>query len=636
MVPPALERVVKTCLAKDSDDRWQTAHDLKLQLEWIAEGGSLAGVPAPVVARRKSRERLRLAVLAATAMTAALLGIFYMKRAPEEVRVVRATIKPAPNTVLSFISGSAAGFAISPDGLRLAYAATSSDGKVLLWVRPIDSLQAQPFPDTEGARFPFWSPDSRFIGFFAGGKLKKVEAAGGPPLTLCDAPFGRGGTWNREGVILFTPSQSSPVHRVPAAGGEAIPVTTLDQSKNMQSHRWPFFLPDGHHFLYLAGGPYTSKESPTNTIMVGSIDSRESKALFPSYSNAIYASGRIVFLRQHTLMAQPFDAKSLKLTSDALPIADPVQQDEARIIGLFSASENGVLTYAEGSSGSDRQFIWVDRSGNKVGDIPGADAYEDGLISPNGKTVLFTLVSSGKDIWTYDLARGVKTRLTFGSTSSQINSSGVWSPDGRRVAYASARGGKFGIYQRAVDGSGKEEIAVSEDASPTYPNDWSPDGKVLAFNASKPPLWEIWMAPLDGSGKPYAFLHSQFTQFGARFSPDGKFVTYFSYESGRPEVYVVPFPGPGGKWQVSTGGGTWPRWGHNGKEIFYLSLDNKIMAAEVKGGGAGFEVGKGRALFETRPYWTGGGTFDVAPDSQRFLIDYSLQQPNAAITLVVN
>jgi WD40 repeat protein len=365
--------------------------------------------------------------------------------------------------------------------------------------------------------------------------------------------------------------------------------------------------------------------------MVGSIDSKESKALFPNYSNAIYASGRIVFLRQHTLMAQPFDAKSLELTSDALPIADPVQQDEGRIVGLFSASENGVLTYAEGSSGADRQFLWVDRSGNKVGDIPGADAYEDGLISPNGKTVLFTLESSGSDIWTYDLARGVKTRLTFGSTSS----GGVWSPDGRRVAYTSVSGGKFGIYQRAVDGSGKEEIVVSGDVSPTYPNDWSPDGKMLAFHTSAGVLG-IWMAPLDGSGKPYAFLRSQFYQFGARFSPNGKFVTYCSIESGRSEVYVVPFPDPGGKWQVSTGGGTWPRWGHNGKEIFYLSPDNKIMAAEVKGSGAGFEVGKGRALFESRPYRTGGAPFDVTPDSQRFLIDYSLQQPNTAITLVVN
>jgi serine/threonine protein kinase/Tol biopolymer transport system component len=639
MTPPALERLVRGCLEKDPDERWQTAHDIKLQLRAVAEGGSTAGVPAPVMARRKSRERILLAALAVMAMAAGLLGILYVRRTPEEARVVRASIKPAPNTVLSLIGPSRAGFAVSPDGLRLAYTATSAEGKVLLWVRPIDSLQAQLLPGTEGAGYPFWSPDNRFIGFFAGGRLKKVDATGGPPLTLCDAINGRGGTWNREGVILFAPTTSSPVHRVPAAGGEPTPITTLDQSKNVQSHRWPFFLPDGRHFLYVAGGPFSSQESPTNTIMVGSLDSKESKALFRNYSNAIYASGRIVFLREHTLMAQPFDAKNLELTGDALPIADLVQQDEGRIVGLFSASQNGVLTYVEGSSGADRQLIWVNRSGNRVGDVPGADAYDDGLISPDGKTVLFTLSSSGSDIWTYDLARGVKTRLTFGAASAQANNGGVWSPDGRRVAYTSLRGGKFGIYQRAADGSGGEEIVVSGDRSPMYANDWSPDGKILAFYTSNSDLggfFELWMAPLGGSAKPYPFLQGQFSQLGARFSPDGKFVTYFSTESGRPEVYVVRFPGPGGKWQVSNGGGTWPRWGQNGKEIFYLSPDSKIMASEVKNGGAGFEVGAGHALFETRPYRTGGATFDVAPDSQRFLIDYSLQQPNTAITLVVN
>jgi eukaryotic-like serine/threonine-protein kinase len=637
MTPPALERLVRGCLEKDPDERWQTAHDVKLQLRAIAEGGSQSGLPAPVSARRRFRERLGWAAAGVAALLAVAFAFGYFQRAPSQAHAIRAYIKPMEKSSFVF-AGTASGFGLSPDGRSLAYVATTPEGKALIWVRPIDSLQAQPLAGTEGAGFPFWSPDSRFIGFFAGGKLKKIEASGGPPLTLCDAPTGRGGAWNREGIILFTPSVSSPLHRVSVAGGAATPITTLDASRNEASHRWPSFLPDGRHFLYVAGSSFTPRDTPSNSLLVGSLDSKESKLLFHTHANAIYGSGHILFLRQNTLMAQPFDPKRLELTGDAFPVADPVQEDEGRMHGIFSSSENGALTYAEGVSGQDRQLIWVDRSGKKLGEVPGADAYADPQISPDGKRLAFTLESSGYDIWVYDIARAVKTRLTFGAASSQqANQAGVWSPDGRQIAYSCARPAKYGLCLRPSDGSGNEEFIHPGNEQPRYPNDWSPDGKVLACYEAKQGALEIWMLPLSGERKPYPFLQSPFNELGARFSPDGKWVAYTSLESGRPEVYVVPFPGPRGKWQVSTGGGTWPRWRRDGKEIFYLSPDNKIMAAQVRASGSSFEVGAIQPLFETRPYRAFiNGSYDVTADGQRFVIAYEAGQPTAAITLVVN
>jgi eukaryotic-like serine/threonine-protein kinase len=632
---PGLIRVLlHRCLLKDPKQRLQAIGEARIVTEkYLADPNA---EPAAVGEAKKNHERL-LSIIAATALFAAIfLGILYWRRAPEEPRVTRSQIKPMLNSSLVFGGPGSGGFAPSPDGRRLAYVATTSEGKTLLWVRPLDSLQAQPLAGTEGAATPFWSPDSRFIGFFAGGKLKKIEASGGPPLTLCDAATGRGGTWNQEGVILFTPTVASPILRVSAVGGTATPITALDTSKNESSHRWPYFLPDGRHFLYVTGSSFTPKESPTNSILVGSLDSKESKMLFHAHANAIYASGHVLFLRQNTLMAQPFDAKRLELTGEAFPIADPVQEDEGRFHGVFSTSENGVLTYVEGVSGRDRQLIWVDRSGNKLGEVQGADAYADTQISPDGKRLSFTLEASGYDIWVDDLARGVKTRLTFGSSSSQANQAEVWSPDGRQIAYSCARPGKFGLCVRPSDGSGNEEVILAGTENPRYPNDWSPDGKVLAYYESRLGVLGIWMLPLSGERKPFPFLQSPFNQLGARFSPDSKWLAYFSVESGRPEVYVVPFPGPGGKWQLSTGGGTWPRWRRDGKEIFYLSPDNKVMAAEVRGNGSSFEIGAVRALFETRPYRSGGAAFDVSADGQRFIIEYAQEQPTAAITLVVN
>ncbi|HXT74273.1 MAG TPA: protein kinase [Candidatus Angelobacter sp.] len=636
MSPPALDRTVKICLAKDPDERFQSVHDMKLQLEWIRDGVSQAGVLAPVAGHRKTREGIAWAAAALLVIVAAIFATGYFLRAPTDAPAIRAFIKPAANTSITSYNGGTAGFAISPDGLRLAYVALGPDGRSLLWVRPMDSLQAQPLDGTEGASMPFWSADSRFIGFFAGGKLKKIEASGGPPLTLADAPGGRGGTWNRDGTILFVPFFSTPLFRVSAAGGAATPVTALDRSRNESTNRWPYFLPDGRHFLYLAGNPLTPTGSPTNSIMVGSLDSKETKFLFHNHSNAIYASGHLLFLRQNTLMAQPFDTKRLELYGDAIPIAEDVEDVAPRVQGSFSASDNGTLAYLEtGSAG--RQLLWFDRSGKQVGAVPGTDSYADPQLSPDGKKLAFVVESPATDLWIYDIARSVKTRFTFGSG----NEGPRWSHDGTQIAYTSIRNGEFGIYAKAADGSGHEEVLVPPGPEQIYPLDWSPDGKLLAYSG-----WELgttaqsqlWILPLKDR-KPY--IVSQLQQSSTpstRFSPDGKWLAYSSTESGRSEVYVTPFPGPGGKWQVSTDGGSFPQWGHDGSELFYISPDDKLMSVQVKENGSSFVVGTVRPLFQTKPYFGlfTANLFDVTADGQRFIIPYDSGQANRTISLVLN
>ncbi len=592
MTPQVLDYAIRTCLAKDPDKRWQTVQDLAHVLTWIGQGGARAGAFEPRAGRHKARERWLFAALAVTTVALLVLGVREARRTPVEENVIRSYIKPMAGS--SLLVSDASGFSLSPDGRTLAYVASTSDRKTVLWIRPIDSLRAQPLAGTSGAKYPFWSPDGRFVGFFAGGKLKIIEPSGGPSLTLCDAADGRGGTWNRDGVILFAPGVNSAIHRVSASGGKAVPVTTLESSNNEISHRWPCFLPDGRHFLFLAGSVFTSTENPTNTILLGSLDSRETRPLMRTHAGALYASGQILFLRQNTLMAQPLDLRRLELAGDAFPVADPVQEAEIFCRGLFSASENGRLAYVEGRAGAERQLVWYDRSGKQVGVVPGNGAYACPRISPDGKRLLFYLDSGGYDIWTYDMVRGVKSPQTFGSSSSQGNVFPNWSPDGR-----------------------------------------PPDGKTLLYHEGSQGGWSIWVLPLTGDRKPHPFSKAPYSSRDAVFSPDGKWVAYCSSESGEYRVYIAPFPGPGGKWLVSSGAGYSPRWRRDGREIFYFSPDNEVMAVDVKPAVNLVEVGTPHALFETFSYGV-FGRFDVTPDGQRFIVPFEAGEPGTAITLVVN
>jgi eukaryotic-like serine/threonine-protein kinase len=639
MTPPQLDRVVKKCLAKEPEKRWQAASDVCDELTWIAEGGSQAGVPAPTIALRKGPLRnIRVAwsVAAIIVIIAALVAgaFWYFRRAPQDAQTMRFFVS-LPDTWSLATAGSTGApnpLAVSPDGHRVAFLAKSADGKYLLWVRSLDTLAAQGLTGTDGAAHPFWSPDSRFLGFFAGGKLKKIEVSGGPPVTLCDAPNDRGGAWSQDGVIVFAPGYPAALQKVSASGGVSTAATVLGQGET--AHVRPFFLPDGRHFLYRV---YVSSAG-AGPIFVASLDSAERKLLLSADSaNVLYTQGHLLFLRETTLMAQPFDTRRLLLTGEAFPIAEQIQTQATPPSGVFSASGNGVLAYQTGTGAAGSQLAWFDRSGKQIGALGDSAVYGDLELSPDSKRASVSVpdqAGKGRDIWVYDVARGLRTRFTF-DPADELES--IWSPDGSRVVFNSRRKGHLELYQKASSGAGAEE-ALLEDNLDKYPVSWSPDGRFILYIGTGTTTGnDLFVLPLSGDRKPFPFLNTQFNEGPGQFSPDGRWVVYASNESGRYEVYVAPFPGPGGKWQISTSGGVWPRWRHDGTEIFYLGLDNKLMAAAVNGKGASFEVGAVKPLFATRTTFGFRYSYDVSPDGQRFLINTVPEQATSApITVVLN
>jgi Tol biopolymer transport system component len=630
MSPPALDHVVKTCLAKDPDERWQTAHDLMQELKWIAGSGSEAGKAAPAVVRGRNRERLAWMAATATlllALIAALFVIAHLRQPPVGIRPIRFSI-PTPN-----LTNIGDDFAISADGGHLAFDGTDSSGKTRLWVRQFDSLTTQPLQETDGAARPFWSPDSRFIGFFAGGKLKKIDVSGGAPQTLCDAPFGQGGTWNRDGVIVFAPRWGSPLYRVSAAGGEAAPVTTLDQSRE-SSHGWPQFLPDGRHFLYLS-------IQEKRGIYVGSLDSKQTRRILDSDFNVAYAPpGYLLFARESALMAQPFDSDKLELTGEPFPVADQVgHYTYGR--SLFTMSENGVLV-SESDQIVNSQLAWHDRAGKQISTVGPPGNYYSIWLSPDEKRVAVERAEmSNIDIWLIDIARNSPTRFTFDPAPDR---NPIWSPDRSRIVFASNRTGRVDLYVKPASGSSNEELLLKTSGGGNpFPSDWSSDGKLILYtevNAKSTP--DIWMLPLEGDRTPKPFLQDDFNKRGAKFSPDRRWIAYSSDESGEEEVYVRPFPGPGGKYPVSIAGGSQPRWRRDGKELFYISADRKLIAVNVKTGST-FESGVVRPLFDTRirslPVWGPSFTRDnygVSSDGQRFLINDATEIAAPVLTVVLN
>jgi Tol biopolymer transport system component/predicted Ser/Thr protein kinase len=641
MAPPALDRVVKKCLAKEPEKRWQAASDVCDELMWIAEGGSQTGMPAPVAPSRKGPlgdARLAWLVVVVLFLAVLALGSFaYFQRAREQKQTVRFSVFPPDKWSLAgtgqVTTGASAPVAISPDGQRVAFVAASADGKTLLWVRSLDALTAQDLAGTEGATSPFWSPDSRSLGFFAGGKLKKIDVSGGPPIALCDAPDNRGGTWSRDGVIVFAPTNISALQKVSASGGIPTSATVLVPAE--LGHIRPSFLPDGRHFLYSTIAPRSGSGGP---IYLGSLDSDERKLLLNATSaNALYTQGYLLFLRETTLIAQPFDARRLALTGDAFPIADQIRiSGSMQPYAYFSASENGALAYQTSTEAGGSQLLWFDRTGKQIGALGDSAAYTDLELSPDGKRASVSIPDEGKgrNIWLYDVARGLRTRFTF-DPADQLTS--IWSPDGSRIVFNSRRKGSLDLYQKAASGAGSEEMLL-EDNLDKFPTSWSPDGRfILYVSVGASRSNDLFVLPLTGDRKPFPILQTQFSEPEGRISPDGRWVVYCSNESGRNEIYVAPFPGPGGKWQISTAGGYFPRWRHDGTEIFYLAPDNKLMAAVVNGKGAGFEVGAVKPLFATRIVFAAGYQYDVSADGQRFLIDAAPEQAaSTPITIVLN
>ncbi len=642
MSPPALDRVVKTCLAKDPEDRWQTAHDVKLELKWVAEGGSQAGVPAPVVSRRKNRELLAWSLFAFSTLAAAALAAGYIRRAPAPARALRASIMLPEKRFLDFA-------ALSPDGGQLAFVAGVPGGKRQLWVRSLDGLSSRPLDGTENADLPFWSPDSRTIAFFADGKLMKIEATGGSAVTLCDAaPNGLGGTWSRQGVILFG-SPGAGLNRVPDSGGTPAPATQLDSTRHETTHRYPSFLPDGRHFIYMAANLAGAPDDPANQIRLGLIDSKEDRALIPAHSNTIYvpasagsSEGHLVFDLNGTLFAQRFDTKKILVSSERLPIAERILRYELFWrYSVFAASENGMVVYGSAAA-IPSQLLWFDRFGRQTGSFGEPSLYESrssqGVgrlrISPDGRRLAATVFDSSKraaDVWLYDFARGIRSRFTSGPSD---NTDPVWSPDGEQIVFQSDRKHQGDLYRKPTNGGNEEPILEGEGQRTA--DDWSPDGRFLALESREPRgerRVSLLILALDGKGTLTTFLRRRADFGDARFSPDGRWLAFTSEESGRNEIYAAPFPGPGGRVQLSTSGGVMPRWRRDGKELFYLSADLRLMSVEIQTSGATLDAGVPKVLFEPHPL---PSFFDVSPDGQRFLLIPSGVEQSPPMTLVQN
>ena len=637
-VPPRLRELLRRCLQKDPKQRLQAIGEVRVTMEEI-----LAGSPdvttltaAPVDARLKLRERIAwFSAVALLTIVAALLGIGYFSRAPKPVQTIISQIGPPENTKFVLAGLSAGPPAVSPDGNSLAFAARSADGKQLLWVRSLDGATERALAGTEGATFPFWSFDSRSLAFFANGKLYRIDTAGGPLLALCDAASGRGGAWGADDTILFA-LLSGPIFRVPASGGAPQPVTKLTESLSQYSHRWPQFLPDARHFLFL--GQATS--SGDSTIYIGSLDGGEPKLLLRNESNAIYAPpGYLLFVRQGTLLGQRFDANKLQLTGDALPLAGHDAVDSAMAKGNFSVSENGILLYSGGAV-SEARLLWFDRMGKQLAETARVDVYGFPRISPNGRKLAVSRASgaSTSSIWIFDLDRGTSSRLTFSAGRDELP---VWSPDGKFIAFASTQGGKRHIYQQAADGTGNATLVVPGEGDEIFPS-WSSDGRYLIFqshsNQGNSP-WEIWAEPLFGDHKIFPVAQNpHFLRGTPTLSPGGKWLGYDSDESGRMEVYLTPFLRGGGKWQVSPGGGGCARWRADGRELFYMSLDNKLMSVEISEQSSSVVIGKVQPLFQTNPVPRAPECmYDITPDGQRFVVvTLALELGSQPETLVVN
>ena len=622
--PAWLERLVRRCLAKDPEDRYYSMHDVVLDLR-------TPFVETTTTPTNTNRWPLALAAVMTAATVA--VSVIHFREIREQPHLFKLTVLSPEKAQLNDQYSIPA---VSPDGRRVAFVATT-DGKEDLWVRDLDSLAARALPGSSGAKYPFWSPDSRAIAFFADDKLKRVDLAGGPALNLCDSGMARGGTWSKKGIIVWG-GFGTGLFSVPAAGGT--PSTAAMKAPGAGDQRFPWFLPDGRHYLFTE----TAREIQESGVYVADLESKGRKRLIAEVTNAVYSPpGYLLFVRDGTLMAQHFDADKLELAGDAVPVAGQVDSQATQAQNQFSVSQNGVLAYTAGRSGAGSILHWFDRSGRVTGMLGAPNAISWGAISPDGNTVAVQRVEQGlRDIWLHDLARGAASRFTFGPGSKGYP---AWSPDGRFLSFFSQRDGIGRPYKRATSGTGQDEVLsvpLGEPPGATVVEGWSSDGRYAVLRVVNPKtLRDIWVLSFNQSGDlavkgtPLPYLLTEFDELYGRISPDGRWLAYTSNESKRNEIYVQSFPTPGGKLPVSTNGGERSVWRRDGKELYFVSPDGKMMAAEVKSG-AKFEVGVPKPLFNVRLSRGMDPWFDVTKDG-RFLIPVQLEQSaNVPITVVVN
>jgi Tol biopolymer transport system component len=637
MTPPALDRLVKTCLVKDPDERWQTAHDVRLQLRQITEGGSQSGVAgstsaaAPLAADKNRQRYLRWAVLALIAAGAAAAG--YFAREPHPTPPVWGGLN------ITGELGEEGSFVLSNDGSRLAYVAADPQGRVLLWVRKLDSPKVLPLEGTAGAEYPFWSADGRSIGFFADGKLKRIEADGQDLQTVCDAPNGRGGTWNRDGLIVFTPNAVGGLAKVSSAGGTVAPITHTSESLN---HRFPHFLQDGRHFLFT----HAFGKRDEDGIYLGSIDSPELKLVSagPS-SNAAYASGYLLVVRDGKLLAQPFDLRRLQATGSPSLVSDGVRVAFDRRAADFSVAQNGMLVFLS-SVGSGQRLVWFDREGKELGvAIPDIGNPTSGLmagaLSPSSDRVAVARArGNGSDIWIYNLKTALGTRLTF---TDDFNESPIWSPDSSNVVFTRNLSDHYELRLKSISGAGEEQVLVKATGN-LLASAWSRDRRYVYYSGD---VFGVsgkaqgMALAMEGDGhKAIAATQSQGNVFGGSFSPDNKWLAYVSDETGRLEVYVTSFPNHAGKWQLSTGGvdgalaTTWTGAGAE-TEVIFRDLQSHLISVPVRAEGTSFSQGAPHVLLGGRSL-ASSRFIDVTRDGKRILVGLPPENASTPLTLLLN
>jgi serine/threonine protein kinase/Tol biopolymer transport system component len=640
LVPPMLDRVVAACLAKDPADRLQSAHDVAMELRWIAEAKqSKSGKP--------SAEFNRQWVIAAAALLSVFISLagfagYRWAKSSAQPLPLHAEIPP-PDKFSLDATGDAGGMPVlSPQGDKIAFVAHSGETK-LLWVRALGSDAAQQLDGTAGAAHPFWSPDGRFIGFFAGGKLLRIAATGGPVATIADAPNSRGGSWSTDDVIVFAPDFNGPLAKVSAQGGTTEPATVIDRARHT-THRWPWFLPDGKHFIFLATS-HTGGDPKANGIYFGSLDSTENHLLLASDSAAEYASGYLLYRANTALVAQPFDPQKGVLSGSATPLVNNLRDDVGVWRSIFAVSQNGLMVYQRGSTDAAKShLVMFDRSGKTLADYDPQEAtanarallgVRDVRLSPDNKRVAF---ASGTDIWTLDLERKTKTRITF---DQQVIQEPAWSLDGKTLIFSAqltSGGGNVEIRSKSADGSGPENALFAENNNYHLPG-WSPDGKYVTY------LWgegekmvSLWIRPANGEGKPVAAVQPPSPQSNLsayRISPDGHWVAYASDESGQQDIYITTFPEGKGKWRVSANSGAYPAWSGNGRELFFKDLTDTIFVCSVTPKGSEIEVGTPQRLFHAASPGI-GVSFDVTSDGKRLLINHSEEEAQVPLQLVTD
>jgi serine/threonine protein kinase/WD40 repeat protein len=604
-VPAELQPLLRSCLEKD----------YKRRLRDIGDAWRMLETPTHTTGLRHSS----LAWIAAGSLAVIALGVslIHFRERPPETPAVSLSIALPPKT-------SADSMALSPDGRHMALAMREATGKITLWIRALDSVHLQQLFGTENAHRPFWSPDGKSIGFFADNKLKRIDIAGGPVQTICESGPGRGGTWNRNGVILFA-RQNSPIMRVPASGGEPQAVTELGPGESR--HYWPSFLPDGQRFLFMKPGPPEMRG-----VWLASLDKlSKPHRLVSDSSLSMYASGRLLFVRNGALMAQPFDLARTQLEQEAVALIDDIGFSDAAGSNSFSVSQTGHLSYLI-SLPERRRLTWLDRKGQILSTVGEQAISSNVVLSPDETRIAMDTpdAQGNRDIWIVDTTRGTPSRLTF---KPLLDSQPTWSPDGKSIAWSCSTAGSLGICRKSVNGA-TEETSLLSGGLPKFVNDWSPDGRHLVYNEiGSDTLSDLWLMPLEGDRKPFPYIRSKYDERNAAFSPDGRWVAYVSDESGQYQLWVQSFPQGQGKWQISADihGAlairNIPRWRGDGRELYYLSADGKVMTVEVKVGDT-FQPGAPQVLFDAPGNTT---DFDVTANGQKFLVpispEHTLNQP---------